>query len=199
MPHLRKLLLLIAALSSVFVLAACGGDDSSEDEDQITDAIETAATSGEASACTELQTQRFNEQTQFETGDAALTTCEEQAADVAAESVEVSNVEVDGDTATADAAFSGAALGGQTITISLVKEGDQWKLDHLDEFVDFDAEAFAEGIATGASEGPDAAPPEVVDCLRNAITTGDAEAIQAAYLSGDGSQLEGIFGQCLGG
>ena len=199
MPHLRKLALLIAALSSAFALAACGSDDSSEDEDQITDAIETAATSGEPSTCTELQTQRFNEQTQFETGDAALATCKEQALDVAAESVEVSNIEVDGDTATADTAFSGAQLDGQTITISLVKEGDQWKLDHLDEFVEFDAQAFADGIAEGASQGSDAAPPEIVDCLRNAITSGDPEAIETAYLSGDSSQLEGIFAQCFQG
>jgi hypothetical protein len=199
MPHLRKLLLLIAALSSAFVLAACGGDDSSEDEDQITDAITEATTGGQASACTELMTQSFIEQTQFATGAEAVTACEEDAADSPADTVEVSNVEVDGDSATAEVAFSGQALNGQTIAISLVNESEQWKLDRLDEFVDFDAQAFADGIAEGAAEGSENPPQELIDCVSNEITSGDPEAIQAAYLSGDPSQLETLFGPCFGG
>ena len=56
MPHLRKLLLLIAALSSVFVLAACGGDDSSEHEDQIADANNRGrGPAAIPTACAELQ------------------------------------------------------------------------------------------------------------------------------------------------
>jgi hypothetical protein len=198
MPKLRTLLLLTAALASALVLVACGGDDSSEDEDQISEAIETAATSTEASTCTELQTERFNEQTQFATGAEATTACEEDSGNTAAESVEVSNIEVDGDTATADAAFSGAQLDGQTITVSLVKEGDQWKLDQLDEFVEFDQAAFAEGLAASAGAEGDT-PQQIIDCLRTTITDGDSQAIQDAYLSGDNAQLETLFGACFQG
>ena len=95
-----------------------------------------------------MQTQAFTEQTEFTSGDAAITTCEASAGDgeVAGDSVEVENIEVDGDSATAEATFTGGGLDGQTLAISLVKEGDQWKLDSLDEFVTFDKDSFAAGL-----------------------------------------------------
>jgi hypothetical protein len=167
--HRRFLVPLALLAAAPFLLAACGGDDSSQDEDDITAAIEQAGTSDEASKCTELQTQAFTEQTEFASGEEAITTCEENAGDgdVAGESVEVSNVEVDGDTATAEADFSGGGLDGQTLTISLVKEGDQWKLDSLDEFVDFDKDSFASGLLEGASADGDV-PQAVLDSVEQA-------------------------------
>ena len=98
------------------------------------------------------------------------------ADDVAAESVEVESIEIDGETATADAAFTGGSLGGQTIAISLVKEGDQWKLDALDEFTTFDKDAFVEGLLAGAAEGD--TPQGVVDCIEEEVGSRSDEELQ---------------------
>jgi hypothetical protein len=195
----RRFLVPLALLAAApFLLAACGGDDSSsQDEDDITAAIEQAGTTDEASNCTELQTQAFTEQTEFASGEAAITTCEESA-DTAGDSVEVSNVEVDGDTATADAAFTGGGLDGQTLTISLVKEGDQWKLDSLDEFVEFDKDSFSAGLLEGASEDGDV-PQAVLDCVEQAVADTPDEELQEIYLSGDEEQLFSLFGPCFQG
>ena len=64
MGKTHAIALMFAAILAALALAACGGDDGgSEDEDQITEAIEKSATEADASACTELQTQNFVEQT----------------------------------------------------------------------------------------------------------------------------------------
>lgn len=195
----RRFLVPLALLAAVpFLLAACGGDDSSQDEDDITAAIEQAGTTDEASNCTELQTQAFTEQTEFASGEEAITTCEESAGDgdVAGDSVEVSNIEVDGDTATAEAAFTGGGLDGQTLLISLVKEGDQWKLDSLDEFVVFDKKRFASGLLEGASADGEV-PQGVLDCVEQAVADTPDEELQEVYLSGDEQQLFSLFGPCF--
>jgi hypothetical protein len=200
-PKSRLLVPLAILAAAPFLLAACGGDDddsSSEDEDAITAAIEQAGTTDDAANCTEVQTQAFTEQTEFSAGEDAITTCEESAGDgeVAGESVEVSSIEVDGETATAEAAFTGGGLDGQTLAISLVKEGDQWKLDSLDEFVTFDKESFASGLVEGASSGGDV-PQQVVDCISQQVEDTSDEELQSIYLSGDEDQLFGLFGPCF--
>src|SRR5262245_53805225 len=123
----------VVAVFAAFALAACGGGDdaSSEDQDQITQAINAAAASGDPSACTQYQTQRFLEQTNDGTGEAAVKSCEQDAADSVADSVDVTDIEVDGDSATAKAAVTGSVFDGQTLDIALVKEGDVWKLDQF--------------------------------------------------------------------
>lgn len=193
-------LMLALGIAASLALAACGGDDGggSEDEDLVTEAVETASTGTDPGQCTTLYTQAFVEQTQFATGPEAIAGCEEDAADPASDSVEVSNVSVDGDTATAEAAYGPGQLDGQTLVLGLVKEGDTWKVDSRDEFVDFDQAAFAAGLGESVAESGDA-PEEVVDCMTSAITDGDSEAIQAAYLSGDENELLALFGDCFGG
>jgi hypothetical protein len=191
---------LLAPLLTLFILplalAACSDDDSG-DEDQITEAIETAATGTDAEEkCTVVVTQSFVEQTQFATGDAAVAACEEEATDAVADSVEVSAIEVDGDSATAEAAFTGGSLDGQTLVISLVNEDDRWKLDQLEEFVDFDPPAFAAGLAEEAdAEGN--TPQEVVDCVVEQVQSTDPEQVQSAYLSGEEGELLSLFGPCF--
>lgn len=195
----RRFLAPLALLAAApFLLAACGSDDSSQDEDDITAAIERAGTTEDASNCTEVQTQAFTEQTEFATGEEAIQTCEESS-DVAGESVEVSSIEVDGDTATAEAAFEGGGgLEGQTLSISLVKEDDRWKLDSLAEFVEFDKESFASGLLEGASEDGDV-PQSVLDCVEQAVSDTPDEDLQDIYLSGDQQQLFSLFGPCFQG
>ncbi|HEU4980511.1 MAG TPA: hypothetical protein VFT14_04780 [Solirubrobacterales bacterium] len=193
--------LLLALVLTPFVLplalAACGDDGESGDEDQISEAIETAATGTDAEEkCTVVVTQSFVEQTQFATGDAAVAACEEEATDAVADSVEVSAIEVDGESATAEAAFTGGSLDGQTLVILVVKEDDRWKLDQLEEFVDFDAQAFAAGLAEEAGAAGDA-PQEVVDCVVEQVQSTDPEQVQAAYLSGEQGELLSLFGPCF--
>src|SRR4051812_7051076 len=126
----RLLAVPIVLVAAAFPLAGCGGGGS--DEDQITDVITTSATTNVDSNCTDLETQRFLEQVEFKTGADALKQCKESGPESNADSADVSNVEVTGSTATAEVAIRGAAFDGQTLNISLIKEGDQWKLDHID-------------------------------------------------------------------
>lgn len=193
----RFLVPLSLLLSAPLLLSACGGDDSgSDDEADITAAIEQAATTDTAENCTEVQTQAFTEQVEFTAGEDAVKTCEENAGDgdIAGESVAVENIEVDGDTATADVAFTGGGLDGQEIAISLVKEGDQWKLDSLDEFISFDKEAFAAGLVEGAGQD---APPQILDCIEKQVNSTPDEELQQVYLSGDETQLGTLFADCF--
>jgi hypothetical protein len=197
---LKRFLVPLAIVAAApFLLAACGGDDSS-DEDDITAAIETAATSDAAENCTEVQTDAFNDQTEFAAEGEGTASCEENAGDgdVAADSVTVDAVEVDGDTASAEVAFEGGNLNGQVIAVGLVKEDDQWKLDSLQEFVTFDKAAFTEGLVAEASADGET-PQQVIDCVEQTIDAASAEEVQQIYLSGDEQQLFGLFGECFTG
>lgn len=176
----------LSALAAALVLApaalsACGsGDDSSADQDQITAAIAKAATSGDPAACTEVQTQKFTEQISGGGGD-AVKECEKEAAEVGAKSVDVTNVEVDGDNATADAAFTGAILDGQGLEIALVKDGDQWKLDKINSFSDFNRDAWVAGFV-GQFAGDPSTPPAVVTCIKQKFQAATDEQLQAVLL-----------------
>lgn len=192
------MILVAAAVAAMLALGACGGDDDggSDDEGDIADVIRRSATESAPENCTELQTQAFTEQTEFSTGEEAITACEEDGDDTAGESVEVDNIEVDGDTATAETSFTGGGLDGQTLGLSLVKEDDQWKLDSLDEFVDFDKATFTAALVEDAGSDGDA-PPEVLTCVEQQLGAASDEDIQTAFLSGDEQQLVDLFGTCF--
>jgi hypothetical protein len=195
----RLALLIAAILAATLLVAACGDDDSSGEDADITEAIEQAATSDTAESCTEFQTLAFTEQTEFETGDAAIAACEGNAGEgvnQAADSVEVSEIEVDGDTATAEVAFSGAGLDNQVIAVSLLKEDDQWKLDSLDEFVSFDKEAYIANLVESAASDGDTSE-EVLTCLEDSLGSAPDEELQTAFLSGDEDQVLPLIQPCF--
>lgn len=148
MPRLVLTLLLVAV---TLALAACGGGES--DEDQISSAIVTLATNTEPANCQALATLAFLEQVEYEEGKAAIKACEKDAKESGndAKSVDVADVEVDGSTATATASFEGGGLDGQTLTIDLVEEDGEWKLDRLAGFVKFDRRKLVEGLEKAAS------------------------------------------------
>lgn len=196
----RLVCLITAVAAASLVIGACGGDDSSSDEDaEITDAITQAATLDTVEACTEFQTQAFTEQTEFATGEEAVTLCEASAGDggKAGESVEVDNIEADGESATADVSFTGGAFDAQQLAVSLVKEEDHWKLDSLDGFIDFDKAAFTEALIASAEED-ESTTEEVVACLRTTLEATADEQVQMAVLSGDEDEVSVIFGTCFG-
>ncbi|MBA3328962.1 MAG: hypothetical protein H0T43_11740 [Solirubrobacterales bacterium] len=166
----RASLLLAAALLG---LAACGGEDSSGgeggdgDRDAVTAAITQAAKSTNPADCTRLQTQRFLDQSETEEGAAAVRSCREDAEDGAdnPKSIAVAKVEVDDRRATARAAFRGGDIDGQALNLSLVKQGGQWKLDHIDSFAKFDRRRFLRAARRAFARPPDALPPVVAACV----------------------------------
>jgi hypothetical protein len=192
---LHVLVLLACAVFCGAVLAACGSSGSNKDEDEITDAIVTSGTTDDATNCTELETQRFVEQNQFEKGAAAIEECKKPD-DNNADSIDVSNVEVDGDSATADAAVTGATFDGQTLQISLVKEDGHWKLDHLDSFKDFDKAKFVDAFTANLGKNS-AFTPEQSTCITQALSGLDDSALETLVLSGDQNQLVPVLGPCL--
>ena len=196
----RPLSLLLALLASSILVSACSDDDGSdEDEAQITEAIELAATSGQPSICTEQQTQRFNEQVTGEGGEAATTRCEETAAETPAEDVEVTEIEIDGDAATAEAVFTGSFFDGQTLELGLVREDDQWKLDEAIGFVDLDRGAFLNGMRTSLQEEGGGAPKRTIDCVLGNVEALSDEQFEALFLDSDPGLDSQVFGTCFGG
>jgi hypothetical protein len=191
---------LLAALSAlVLALAACGGDGDGEpsaDEQEIIDAITASATSGDPAACTEFQTQRFTEQVSGgATGQEAVKQCERDAADTPAEEIEVTNVEIDGDSATAEGAITGSFFDGQTIDVATVREGDQWKLDELVGFAEFDREAFTTSFEEEISSDEEV-PREAVDCVTQQIEEQSDDQLQAFLLGTDPKAEDAIFAPC---
>jgi hypothetical protein len=196
----RRLLVYLLVLALPLTLAACGGDDDGggDDEAEITEAIQTSATSTDPADCTELQTTRFTEQSTFEVGDAALTQCEEDATSDTdnPDSVEVSNVSVDGENATADATFVGGPLDGSVVSLALVQEDDQWKLDELTDLPEFNFEGFQQAFTEEAAASGDL-PPELADCLSQSFAQAGEEQVKAVIISGSGEELNALIAPCI--
>ena len=178
---MRKLHLLLpfALLALVLGLVACGGGES--DEDKIAEVLETSVTSADPADCEELATQEFLEQTELEEGTAAVESCEESAEDTSddPDSVEVSAVEIDGSSASANVAFSGSSFDGQTLTVDLVEEDGDWKLNEITGFAEFDQEQLASSFEE-AFESEEDVDPQLATCFAEVIRDlpkGEAEEI----------------------
>jgi len=195
---LRKhhLLLPCILILSALSFAACGGG-SGGDEGEIEDAIETSATSTDPADCKKLNTQEFMEQTTQESGEAAVEDCEEQAKEEeGAESAKVSAVEVDGSDATAEVALSGGHLDGQTLEVALVKDGDQWKLDEVVEFTEFDRAKLVEVLEEGLAEPSSEVNRKFGNCVIEAFKQ-DSQGEVEELVFGDSPQaLEDLFETC---
>jgi hypothetical protein len=176
------------------VAVGCGGGKS--DEDQVSDVIEQTATTSSKENCTELETQRFVEQNTFETGKAAVKSCIDDTGSSNADSVEISDVKIDGDKATATVAVTGSAFGGQTLKVSLVKADDQWKMDHIDDFVNFDQQKFAKAFEAALTEGENSLPADQAKCIASGFANASADAAKTVILSGQSAALEPVFQKC---
>jgi hypothetical protein len=197
MSRSRYVCLVLLALVLPLGLAACGGGGD-DDEADITDVIQTSVTSTDPNDCTELETQSFLEQTEFESGQEAVQSCREDAADASndPDSAEVSDVEVDGDAATATVAVRGGSLSGATIAVALVKDGDQWKLDRITDVPQLDVDAFKDAFSEEISKSADL-PAPVATCMANAFTSVSEEQVKQLLVSGDQQQLLAIFQDCI--
>ena len=201
MGKTHAIAVMVAAILAALALAACGGDDGggSEDEDQITEAIEKSATEADASACTEFQTQNFVEQTSGGTGEEAVERCREgQQEEPLAESVDVSDIEIDADSASAAAALNGGFIDGQSLELGLAKEDGQWKLDELVGFAEFDRAKYVDSIVQGIGEETGGAQ-EIQTCVRQAIEEVSDAQLQATFLENDDAVFERSLAPCFEG
>jgi len=200
MGKTHAIAVMVPAILAALALAACGGDDGgSEDEDQITEAIEKSASEADASACTEFQTQNFVEQTSGGTGEEAVERCREsQQEEPLADSVDVSDIEIDGDSANAVAALSGGFIDGQSLELGLANEGGQWKLDELVGFAEFDREKYVDTIVQGIGEETGGAQ-EIQTCVRQRIEEVSDEQLQETFLGNDDTVFERSLAPCFEG
>jgi hypothetical protein len=193
------LLLPLALLALVFGLVACGGGGDS-DEDKVIEVIETSATSSDPADCKELSTQAFLEQTELEEGAGAVKSCEESAEDTSddPESVEVSEVEVDGSAATANVAFTGGSFDGQTLTVALVDEDGDWKLNEITGFAKFDQEKLASAFEE-AFEKEEEVPPAFATCFAETMRELPKKEAEQIMISGDAGPIGEIIEGCSEG
>ncbi|HTR74127.1 MAG TPA: hypothetical protein VMH33_02575 [Solirubrobacterales bacterium] len=197
--HLAILPCLLLAL--VLALTACGGGGSSSsggsgEEAAIEEAIEEASAASNPAACTEFTTQNFVEQVEAKEGAAAVKACEEQAEDEPeSESAEVSEIEIEGSEALAEATLTGGSLGGQTLAVSLVKEGESWKLDEIVGFTELDKGAIAENIGSGLEE-EGGATAELAPCMQESIEEAGQAEIEEMLFGGSPVPIEELAREC---
>ena len=191
---LVPLALLVLAAST---LAACGGGGSGA-EDEIVETIETAATTNDPTNCTELQTQRFDEQNSGESGKAAVKSCEEEAKEdeEQAEAANASNVSVNGEKATAEVEFEGGPLDSQTLEVALVEEGGSWKLDQIEGFAEYDGQALEEAFLKRFEEEPEGASKAQYACIAEGIGKASKAEAEELFLSGSPEKLEELARGC---
>lgn len=197
---MRKLrLLLPVLLIPVLVLAGCG-DGGNGEEDRVVETIETASLSTDPADCTKLFTVQYLEQVHFRKGQPkiALKNCVYYANrpkldtnDV--ESVEVSNVEVEGSEATADVAFTGGTFDGQTLSVAVIEEDGNWKMDELTGFVEFDQDKLAKFLeAQFATE----LEPTVLSCLGKEFREMPQAEFEELMIEGDTEPIVEIVQGC---
>jgi hypothetical protein len=177
-----------------FAFAACGGGD--DETSKVEETIETAATTTDPAECSKTQTQNFMEQTSQASGKAAVKKCEEEAEkEEGAESAKVSNVEVDGSSASAEVALGGNIFDGQTLEVALVKDGDQWKLDEVVKFTEFDHGKFVKTFE-GEIEKSGEANSKFATCFLEAFEEADQREVEELLFNSAGKGFEEIAKNC---
>ena len=194
---IKRLLVPLALLAlAALAVTACGGSGSSA-EDEVTEVIEQAATTKDPSNCTELQTLRFTEQNTGEKGKAAIKSCEESAKEEEqAEEAKVSNVSVNGEKATAEAEFIGGSLGSQTLSVALVEEDGDWKLDQIEGFANYDGQALEETFLKRFEESPEGLTKKQYTCIAEGIGKASTAEAETMFLSGSSIKIEELAQGC---
>lgn len=184
--------LMVAALT----ITACGGGGS--DEDKIAEVIEQAATTSDPGNCTELQTQRFNEQNTEQKGKAAIKACEEEAeaGEDQAEGAKVSHVSANGDKATAQVAFEGGSLGSQALEVALVQENGDWKLDQVEGFANYDGQALGEAFEKEFNQNPEGLSKQQAACIAQKIAGASQAEAEELFFSGSSEPIVKLAEGC---
>lgn len=183
-------LLVLAAAA----LNACGGGES--DEDKIVGAIETAETTSSPRNCTELQTQRFNDQVTQKAGEAGTEACEAEAREgqAQAKSVRVSNVSVEDEKATAEVEFRGGPLDSQTLDVALVEADGGWKLDHVEGFADYDGKSL--GAAFEKRVETEGLSPKQAKCISKKIAASSEAEAEELFFGGSSEPIVKLAESC---
>jgi hypothetical protein len=179
-----------AALLAAVALAGCGGGDGdsggsgdAKDAAAIRRIIHTASETKDPDKCSELATQRFLEQIQFQKGRKALEECRKDAKnDDPADSVDISSVSVDGARGMATYVQNGGDSDGQELTIDFVKQDGQWRFDHVTD-VDIDRAKFDRSMRKGLTSPPDAVTPAVASCSVKELSRVSDEKIEDALVA----------------
>ncbi|HEX4305413.1 MAG TPA: hypothetical protein VHZ54_05210 [Solirubrobacterales bacterium] len=185
----RRALVPLALLAAAsLALSACGG---SSDSDKITEVIEAEATSSDPSNCTELETQRFDEQNSQEKGKAAVKSCEEEArkGESQAKSANVLNVSVNDERATAEVEFEGGSLNSQVLELALVEEEGDWKLDQIEGFAKYDGKALGAAFLQEFEEHPEGITKSQGTCIAREIGEASQAEAEALFFSGSPSAI----------
>ena len=153
------------ALSVVLAVIAGAPASGSPDRASIESAITRAFTTSDPANCAEVYTQKLMDQTHIGNGAVAEADCREDEADPdtssEADSVSISTLALHEATATATVSVVGGALDRSVITVRLVTDQGEWKLDEMLD-VDLDRAAFDAAMAArGREEGLSA---EEADC-----------------------------------
>jgi hypothetical protein len=187
-------LLVLAALT----ITACGGGGGLSAEGEITETIETAATTSDPSNCTELETQRFVEQNSEEKGPAAVESCEKEAeaGKEEAEGANVTGISVSGSKATAEVEFEGGPLGSQSLEVALVEAGGNWKLDQVEGFANYDGKALGEAFEKQFEESPEGLSKEQASCISGAIANSSKAAAEELFFSGSSGPIVELAKSC---
>lgn len=193
----RYLVLPVILIASAVTFAACGSSGAS-DEDQITEAIQTSATTSDPANCTKFSTQAFMEQSAQTEGKAAVEMCEEEVKNPEdrAESVAVSNVEVEGEKATAEAAVTGGGFDGQALDIALVKEDGQWKLNEVSGFAKLDKVKLVESLEKSLEESSGELSEETGSCIVEGFEEATQPEIEKYVLSSSAEAIEELAQEC---
>jgi pectin methylesterase-like acyl-CoA thioesterase len=190
----RLLFLPFAVLVVAFALGACGG--SADETGEVEEAIEASATTTDPADCEKLQTQQFMEQISRESGQAAVESCETDAeGDEGVSDATVSAVQVDGSNATAEAALEGGGLDGQTVEVGLIKDGDQWRLNEVVKFTDFDHTHLVQGLEKELAD-TDKSEAEFASCFVEAFKQASESEVEELIFGKSPRALEEVFEGC---
>ena len=193
----KRLLVPVALLAlAALTVTACGGGDS--DEDKIVEVIEMAETTADPRHCTELQTQRFNEQVSQKTGKAATEACQKEAkaGEEQANSANVSNVSVNDDKATAEVEFKGGPLDSQVLDVALVEEDGDWKLDQVEGFADYDGNALGAAFEKRFEEKPEGLSPKQAKCISRKIAASSEAKAEELFFGGSSEPIIRLAESC---
>jgi hypothetical protein len=190
---LVPLALLVLAAATV---TACGGGES--DEDKIVAVVEGAETTADARNCTELQTQRWNEQVTQQSGKAGTQACEAEAKEgqAQAKGVKVSNVSVNDEKATAEVAYLGGPLDSQTLDIALVEAGGDWKLDHVEGFADYDGKSLGKAFEKRFEERPEGLSPKQAKCIASKVAGSSEAEAEELFFGGSSKPIVELAEGC---
>jgi hypothetical protein len=111
----------------------------------------------------------------------------------------VTKVEVDGSKATADAAFVGGSFDGQTMSVALVEEDGDWKMDEITGFAKLDQERLAESLEEGLTSGDNALEPQVASCMGEVFRELPEAEFEEVIIGGDPEPLVAIVEGCQEG